>query len=92
MNNNGQDPSPRQRRKYRQPGTLKDLSKLVWTAILEVVDRLLAPDVDVATTLKCAHAISQLSGSYKRLVATTELEAQVAALYAELEQLKQALG
>lgn len=82
------NPSPHKARAARKrkakPGTVADLTALLWRAI----DRLEAhlgtvadgEEIDTAELCKLTHAISQTAGTYLKALEVGELEARLAAL------------
>ena len=88
------NPNPhkaRQKRKRRPtPGTVKQLTAVLWSAITKLEEHLSvtadAEEVNTAELCKLTHALSQSAGSYLRAVEVGELEARVEALEGALER------
>jgi hypothetical protein len=76
------------RRRFRQPGDLTQLRRVLWRTIVEVEALLDTHPPSNALVLKSTHALSQLAGTYTKLVESSELEARVAALEATLNTRK----
>lgn len=69
----------RNRRPRRgKPGTLHDVKRQVWHAIMTASDLLDADDPLVR--LKAVHAVGQASGVFKSVYETADLEARLEAL------------
>lgn len=66
------------RRLARSRGTLEDLSKVLWQAIMEVKG-VLEQD-DPMMKLKAAHAIATVGGTYIKALEIADLEARIIAL------------
>ncbi len=66
-------------------GTIADMQRELWRAILCAKDVLLDASNDPATTLKAVHAITSASTAYAKLVEVGELEARLAELEKSLE-------
>lgn len=65
-----------------EPGSLDDLARELWYAILTASE--LLEDDDKAIRLKAVHAVQQAAGQYRSLWETMELSGRVAALEIEL--------
>ncbi len=82
------NPNPhkaRQARKRRpEPGTVKQLTSVLWSAIVKLEEHLTltadAEEVDTGELCKLSHALSQSAATYLKCIETGELEARVAAL------------
>ncbi len=72
--------------RMRKTGTLADMRRELWRAILCAKDVLLDPDTDPATTLKAVHAITSASTAYARLVEIGEIEARLEAVERMLQE------
>ena len=66
-------------RRYSRPGTLADLRRVLWIMIRRV-EELSDDDAPPEQILKCAHALSQLAGSYRSVTKTASLEERLRAL------------
>ncbi len=81
------NPNPHQARvakkkqaRLRKIGTLADMQRELWRAILCAKDVLQDPDSDTSATLKAVHAITSASTAYARLVEIGEIEARLEAV------------
>ena len=82
------NPNPhkaRQARKRRpKPGTVKQLTSVLWSAITKLEEHLTltadAEEVDTGELCKLTHALSQSASTYLKAVEVGELEARVEAL------------
>lgn len=74
----------RRARRRPKPGTLQQLTAVVWRAITHLENHLdgaaRAEEVDTAEVCKLAHALSQAATTYLKALEVGELEARVAAL------------
>ena len=66
--------------RLRKSGTIADMQRELWRAILCAKDILLEPSTDPATTLKAVHAITSASTAYAKLIEVGELEARLTEL------------
>ena len=77
------NPSPYKARlakkRPRNPGDLRQLTRVLWRAILEAEEILVNADDD-ELTLRAVHAISQASGQYAKLIEVGEFEARLKAV------------
>jgi hypothetical protein len=64
------------RKRPRDPGDLRQLTRVLWQAILEA-EEILTRAVDDELTLRAVHAISQAAGQYARLLEVGEFEARL---------------
>ena len=71
--------------RLRKSGTIADMQRELWRAILCAKDVLLDASNDPATTLKAVHAITSASTAYAKLVEVGELEARLSELEKSLE-------
>jgi hypothetical protein len=71
------------RRRAYKPGDVHQLLRMVWQALVEAEAVLLAAE-DPDLILRACHAISQCGGQYNKLLETSDLEARLAALEAQL--------
>jgi hypothetical protein len=69
------------RRLTRSKGTLKDLTRILWFAVLEV-RQVLEQESEPLLKLKAAHALATVAGSYTRTLEASDLEARITALEA----------
>jgi hypothetical protein len=76
----------RRHARLRKSGTIADMQRELWRAVLCAKDVLLDASGDPATTLKAVHAITSASTAYAKLVEVGELEARLAELEQRLEQ------
>jgi hypothetical protein len=67
------------RKRPRDPGDLRQLTRVLWQAILEA-EEIMTRSTDDELTLRAVHAISQASGQYARLIEVGEFEARLAAI------------
>ena len=72
----------RKHSRMRKIGTLADMRKELWRAVLCAKDVMLDASEDPATTLKAVHAITSAATAYAKLVEVDELEARIT----EIEQ------
>ncbi len=72
----------------RKTGSIADMQREVWRAILCARDIMLDIDSDAATTLKAVHAITSASSAYAKLVEVGELESRLSELEQSLEKRK----
>ena len=66
--------------RLRKTGTIADMQRELWRAVLCATDVLLEPSTDAATTLKAVHAITSASTAYAKLIEVGELDARLAEL------------
>lgn len=66
------------KRQKAKAGNLRDVTGLLWDALLTARD--LLDDEDSGTRLKAVHALSQTASSYARVYEVGELEARIEAL------------
>jgi hypothetical protein len=82
------NPSPYQgrmrRKRRRKPGGLAALTRVLWQALLEAEEILLAEDSEPEMRLRAANTLSQASLSYLRLIETGEYEARLRAIEEKL--------
>ena len=82
------NPSPYQgrmgRKRRRKPGDLAALTRVLWQALLEAEEILLAEDSEPEMRLRAANTLSQASLSYLRLIETGEYEARLRAIEEKL--------
>ena len=71
--------------RLRKTGTIADMQRELWRAVLCAKDVLLDASTDAATTLKAVHAITTASTAYAKLIEVGELEARLAELEKSLE-------
>ncbi len=71
--------------RLRKSGTIADMQRELWRAILCAKDVLLEPSTDAATTLKAVHAITQACSAFAKLTEISELEARLVELEKSLE-------
>jgi hypothetical protein len=81
------------KRCYRKPGDLHDLQCVLWTLIRDLEEVLYAdprPDeaLSLEDRLRITHAVSQVSGSYLKVVELGAIERQMS----DLEQLAHGNG
>ena len=74
--------------RLRKIGTIADMQRELWRAILCARDVLQDPDNDTTATLKAVHAITSASSAYAKLVEVGELEARLGELEKSLEKRK----
>ena len=74
--------------RLRKSGSIADMKRELWRAILCAKDVLLDPSTDPATTLKAVHAITSASTAYAKLIEVGELEARLAELEMHIERQK----
>jgi hypothetical protein len=63
------------RKRYRKPGDVADLRRVLWSALTQI-EELLA-DNDPQMKIKAAHALGTLSGTYLRALELGDLEQRV---------------
>lgn len=73
----------RMARRARKAGSIADVRRKMWQAIICAEAVLFNDGSDAATLLRAVHAITQASTAYARIIETGELEARLAALEAE---------
>jgi hypothetical protein len=74
------------RKRHHKPGDLTHLRRVLWDMILQVEALHLGGEPPPELVLKCAHALSQLSGSYTRLVEAEELLPRIERLEAHMHE------
>jgi hypothetical protein len=74
------------RKRHHKPGDLTQLRRVLWDIILQVEALHLGREPPPEMVLKCAHALSQLAGSYTRLVETEELLPRIERLEAHIHE------
>lgn len=78
------------RRRRPKPGTVKQLTAVLWKAITRLEDHLNdtaeGEEVDAAELCKLTHALSQSASTYLKAIEVGEIEARVEALEALQEQ------
>jgi hypothetical protein len=74
------------RKRHHKPGDLTQLRRVLWDMILQVEALHLGGEPPPEMVLKCAHALSQLAGSYTRLAETEELVPRIERLEAHLHE------
>ncbi len=67
------------RKRRPKAGTLADLQRVLWVMIRRV-ERLSDDAAPPERVLRCAHALSQLAGSYKGIVELAVIEERLRAL------------
>jgi hypothetical protein len=72
------------RRRHPKPGTLADLQRVLW-AMIRRVERL-SDDAEPEQVLRCAHALSQLSGSYRSVIEGVNMDQRIRALEMAVER------
>ena len=70
--------------RLRKSGTIDNMRRALWRAILCATDVLLDSSNDPATTLKAVHEITSASTAYTKLVEVGELDARLAELEAHV--------
>lgn len=89
LNSNGQETPGIRVPRVRKSGNIDELKARHWAAIV-VASRLLKVEgASYSQQLSAIHAIVQASGSYARLLETTDLARQLTAIQKELTELKQ---
>jgi len=77
------NPNPYQarlaQRRPRKPGDLRQLTRVLWRAILEA-EEILMNAGDAELKLKAIHALSQCAGQYRGLIEVGEFESRLKAL------------
>jgi hypothetical protein len=90
------NPSPYQgrmsRKRRRKPGDLAALTRVLWRALLEAEEILLAEDSEPEMRLRAANTLSQASLSYLRLIETGEYEARLRAIEEKLHLVGRKVG
>ena len=74
------------RKRKRKPGTVQDLVKVLWSAIMDAQQVLDECAGDHEQTLKAVHCISQCAGQYAKLLEVGEWEARLTQVEAELQK------
>jgi hypothetical protein len=74
----------KKRRRVSKIGGLEDARAKLWQAITTAEDLLLEETADPSMTLRAVHAITQACAAYVKLVESSELEARVAELEAQV--------
>lgn len=72
------------RKRRHKPGDLTQLRRVLWDTILKVEALEDEPDCPADRLLRCAHALSQLSATYTRLIETADLAKRIEAIEARL--------
>jgi hypothetical protein len=73
------------RKRHHKPGDLTQLRRVLWDMILQVEALHLGGEPPPELVLKCAHALSQLAGSYTRLAEAEELIPRIERLEAAVQ-------
>jgi hypothetical protein len=72
---------PRKRRRRRaKPGSLEQLTAVLWRTILEIEALLNEDECPADRVLKSAHALAQLAGAYKGVIEVASIEQRLEAL------------
>jgi hypothetical protein len=66
------------RKRHPKAGSLDDLKRILWSMIRRV--ERLSDDAEPEQVLRCAHALSQLSGSYRSVIEGVDMEQKIRAL------------
>jgi hypothetical protein len=74
------------RKRHHKPGDLTQLRRVLWDMILQVEALHLGAEPPPELVLKCAHALSQLAGSYTRLAETAELIPRIERLESHIHE------
>ena len=72
------------RKRHSKAGSLEDLKRTLWSMIRRV-ERLSDDNAPPERVLRCAHALAQLSGSFRTVIETADLEHRI-------QQLEHAAG
>ena len=67
-------------KRSRKVGSASDLRRTLWKAIRAMEDLFTVPDVTPTVVLRTAHALSQASGAYLRVLEMEDLERRIRAL------------
>jgi hypothetical protein len=76
----------KRRRRRAKPGSLEQLTAVLWRCVLEVEALLHEDECPPDRVLKASHALAQVAGVYTKVVETAELEGRIAALEAAAER------
>lgn len=82
--------APKSTRRGTRPGSIRQLRLRLWWAVDEATRLLDEPEADMK--LKAIHAMSTAAGVYGRLTELHTVEAELAVMQRELNELKQALN
>jgi hypothetical protein len=78
---------PRKRRRRRaKPGTLEQLTAVLWRTVLEIEALLNEDECPPDRVLRSAHALAQLAGAYRAVIETADFEARLSALEHSMER------
>ena len=89
---NGQETQGVRATRVRKSGNIDELKARHWAAIVVAGKLLKAEGASYSQQLSAIHAIVQASGSYARLLETTDLARQLTAIQKELKELKKDAG
>jgi hypothetical protein len=70
----------KRRRRRAKPGSLEQLTAVLWRTVLEVEALLNEEDCPPERVLRCAHALAQLSGAYRSVTEVVAIEQRIRAL------------
>ena len=70
----------KRRRRRAKPGSLEQLTAVLWRCVLEVEALLNEDECPADRVLKAAHALAQLAGAYRTVIETADLEQRIQAL------------
>jgi hypothetical protein len=76
----------KRRRRRAKPGSLEQLSAVLWRTVLEIEAMLNEDDCPPDRVLRCAHALSQLSSAYKSVIDGVDIEQRIRVLEMALER------
>jgi hypothetical protein len=70
----------KRRRRRAKPGSLEQLSAVLWRTILEIEAMLNEDDCPPDRVLRAGHCLAQMASAYKAVVETVSLEEKIRAL------------
>jgi hypothetical protein len=76
----------KRRRRRAKPGTLEQLTAVLWRCVLEVEALLNEEECPPERVLKAAHALAQLAASYRGVIEAADLAARIEALERAAEE------
>ena len=76
----------KRRRRRSKPGTLEELTAVLWRTIREVEALLAEPDCPPERVLRTGHCLAQMAGAYRAVTDTLEIEQRIRALEAASER------
>jgi hypothetical protein len=70
----------KRRRRRTKPASLEQFADVLWRVVLEIEELLSDEECPPERVLRAGHCLAQMSGAYRALMETVELEQRVRAL------------